>query len=135
MHAVPFGIVLPEPRQALAATTANPTNSRIRQECTSRDAVRITLPKVPLWVHYVVRFTMLGIGFTFATYGLLTWREQGFSLAGVWLYDNDWRLHPLHFLIFGIGVIPPAIWEIFMLEVVLAARRQAKAQRESETAG
>jgi hypothetical protein len=34
----------------------------------------------------------------------------------VWLVDGGFRLHPLHLLIVGLAMIPPALWEIFLLE-------------------
>lgn len=56
-------------------------------------------------------------------YGLLAWQHQGFSLTGVWLVDNDWRLHPVHFMVVGIGLIPPAMWDIFTLDAHAERRR------------
>jgi hypothetical protein len=31
-------------------------------------------------------------------------------------FDAGFRLHPLHYLIVGIAMIPPSLWEIFLLE-------------------
>ncbi len=83
---------------------------------------------VPLPVRYLVRFLLLIVGVAFASYGLIAWHDQGFELAGVWLYDNDWRVHPLHFLVFGVVMIPPAMWEIFVLELLREARQRTGAE-------
>jgi hypothetical protein len=46
----------------------------------------------------------------------MAWHARAFSFAGVWLVDNGFQLHPLHLLILGLAMIPPALWEIFILE-------------------
>lgn len=65
---------------------------------------------------YFLRFLLLTLGFALTTAGLMFWRGQGFSFDGIWLVDNGFRLHPLHLLIVGLAMIPPALWEIFLLE-------------------
>ena len=65
---------------------------------------------------YFMRFLLLTIGFALTTAGLMFWHAQDFSFHGLWLVDNDFRLHPLHLLIVGLAMIPPALWEIFLLE-------------------
>jgi len=65
---------------------------------------------------YLVRYGLLTLGTALATFGLIGWTDLHFDLRGFWLYDNGWQLHPVHLLIVGIGLIPPAIWEIFVLE-------------------
>ena len=79
-------------------------------------------------IRLVIRFVVLAGASSAVAYGLLAWQHEGFSLAGVWLVDNDWRLHPVHFLIVGIGLIPPTMWDIYAMEVQ-AAKRQAGEDR------
>ena len=83
---------------------------------------------VPSSARYLVRYAVLTLGVTLTTFGLITWAERDFDLSGFWLVDNDWRLHPVHLLILGIGVIPQAIWEIFVLETFRTARSARGAQ-------
>jgi hypothetical protein len=65
---------------------------------------------------YFLRFVLLTIGFALTTAGLMFWHAQEFSFRGIWIVDGDLRLHPLHLLIVGLAMIPPALWEIFLLE-------------------
>ena len=65
----------------------------------------------------LIRFLVLGAASAAVAYGLLAWQHQGFTLAGVWLVDNGWRLHPVHFVVIGIGLLPPTMWDIFALDV------------------
>jgi len=44
------------------------------------------------------------------------WHAQDFTFEGLWFFDNDFKLHPLHLLILGLAMIPPALWEVFILE-------------------
>lgn len=74
-------------------------------------------------VRLLIRFIVLAAASSAVAYGLLAWQHQGFTLVGVWLVDNDWRLHPVHFLVLGIGLIPPTMWDIFAMEMHAARRR------------
>lgn len=65
---------------------------------------------------YFLRFLLLTLGFALTTAGLMFWHAQGFRFEGVWLADGEVRLHALHLLIVGLAMIPPALWEIFLLE-------------------
>ena len=67
-------------------------------------------------MRYLGRFLLLMVGFALTTAGLMMWRAVNFSFDGVWLVDNGFRLHPLHVLILGLAMIPPSLWEIFVLE-------------------
>ncbi len=67
-------------------------------------------------IKYILRFTLLGIGFALTAFGLMSWQAKGFSLNGIWFVDNEFRTHPLHLLVLGIAMIPPTLWEIFVLE-------------------
>lgn len=65
---------------------------------------------------YLVRFLLLMIGVALTTLGLIYWQHQGFRLNGLWLVDNSFKPHPLHLVVLGIAMIPPAMWEIFLLD-------------------
>lgn len=65
---------------------------------------------------YLTRFLLLMIGFALTTAGLMMWRATGFSFDGMLFFDNGFRPHALHLLVLGISMIPPSLWEIFLLE-------------------
>ena len=65
---------------------------------------------------YFTRFLLLMMGFALTTAGLMMWRSVGFNFEGVMFFDNDFQPHALHLLILGLAMIPPALWEIFILE-------------------
>lgn len=73
---------------------------------------------------YLTRFLLLMIGFALTTTGLMMWRAIGFSFEGVWFVDNGYRPHALHVLVLGLAMIPPALWEIFVLESEMQAGNQ-----------
>jgi len=65
---------------------------------------------------YFTRFVLLMAAFALTTAGLMAWRDLGFAFEGVWPMDGALRLHPLHLLMLGLAMIPPALWEVFLLE-------------------
>lgn len=65
---------------------------------------------------YLTSFLLLAMAFALTTVGLMLWHAQDFGFQGIWFFDNDYKPHPIHFLVLGIAMIPPALWEIFMLE-------------------
>ena len=65
---------------------------------------------------YLSRFLLLTIGFALIAAGLMKWHADGFSFEGIWLFNNGFKPHPLHLLILGLAMVPPALWEIFLLE-------------------
>ena len=65
---------------------------------------------------YLTRFLLLMTGFALTTAGLMMWHATGLSFDGIWFIDNDYRPHALHVLILGLAMIPPSLWEIFILE-------------------
>lgn len=67
-------------------------------------------------MRFFLRFLLLTTAFALTTAGLIFWHQQAYSFHGVWLLDDDFDLHPLHLLILGLAMIPPALWEIFLLE-------------------
>ena len=70
---------------------------------------------------YLTRFLLLMIGFALTSAGLIMWRAIGFSFEGIWFVDNGYRPHALHVLILGLAMIPPSLWEIFVLETEMQA--------------
>ena len=67
-------------------------------------------------MRYLTRFLLLSTGFALTTAGLMSWHATGFSFDGIWFFDNDYQPHALHVLIAGLAMIPPTLWEIFLLE-------------------
>ncbi len=67
-------------------------------------------------MRYLLRFCLLGIGFALTTFGLMTWQYRDFSMDGLWPFAGEFRTHPLHLLVLGIAMIPPTLWELFLLE-------------------
>ena len=67
-------------------------------------------------MRYLIRFLLLTIGFALTTAGLLSWQTIGFSLNGIWPFAGDMEAHPVHVLVLGLALIPPTVWEIFVLE-------------------
>lgn len=68
-------------------------------------------------LRYLIRCALLMLGFAFTTLGLMSWQAQQFSFEGFWPDNGELELHPLHLMILGIAMIPPAIWEIFFLDL------------------
>ena len=56
------------------------------------------------------------MGFCLFTYGLLEWQADGFALRGLLPFRADYRWQGLHYLMLGLAMIPPSLWEIFNLE-------------------
>ncbi len=83
-------------------------------------------------IRLLIRFVVLAAATGAVSYGLLAWQHQGFTLTGVWLVDNDWHLHPVHFLIVGIGLIPPTMWDIFSMDA-RAERHRADDSRSGSS--
>ena len=67
-------------------------------------------------MRYLTSFLLLAVAFALTTAGLMLWHAQDFGFHGIWFFDNDYKPHPLHLLVLGIAMIPPALWEIFILE-------------------
>jgi hypothetical protein len=67
-------------------------------------------------MRYLWRFLLLATGFAFTTAGLVAWRDIGFRYDDLWPLVGAPALHPLHLLAVGVGMIPLALWEIFLLE-------------------
>jgi len=67
-------------------------------------------------MRYLSRFLLLTAGFALTAAGLMMWRAIDFSFDGIFFFDNGYRPHALHVLILGLAMIPPTLWEIFLLE-------------------
>ena len=65
---------------------------------------------------YLWKFLLVTVGFALVTTGLIAWQSIGFQLRGLWSWHGGYGLHPLHVLAVGIAMVPPALWEIFLLE-------------------
>jgi hypothetical protein len=72
-------------------------------------------------MRYLFRFLLLTAAFALTTAGLLAWQDAGLTFRDVWPASAGFRLHPLHVLVVGLAMIPPALWEIFLLERDAAA--------------
>ena len=73
--------------------------------------------------HLVIAHVLLTAAVASLCYGLIDWHANGFSAEGIWLYDAGWQPHPVHFVALGIGLIAPALWDIFALTVAIGERR------------
>ena len=71
-------------------------------------------------LRYLTRFSLLSFSFAVTTIGLLAWAELDFDLANVWREFAALNPHPIFILGLGIALIPPALWEIFILEAELS---------------
>lgn len=67
-------------------------------------------------MRFFIRFVLLAVGFCLFTYGLLQWSNDGFALTGLLPFTADYRPQGLHYLMLGLAMIPPSLWEIFNLE-------------------
>ncbi|MEM1229871.1 MAG: hypothetical protein AAGI15_04990 [Pseudomonadota bacterium] len=74
-------------------------------------------------LRYLLRFALLTIGFALTTLGLMTWQARGLSFDGLWPMEGPFAVHPLHLLVLGLAMIPPTLWEIFVLEQQRAPRK------------
>ena len=64
----------------------------------------------------LVRCLLLSIAFALTTLALAQWQAIGFSWHDVWPLAGDFHLHPVHLLVIGVAMIPPTIWEVFLLD-------------------
>ena len=82
--------------------------------------------------HRVFAHLLLTAAVASLCYGLIDWHANAFSAQGIWLYDNGWRPHPVHFVAVGIALIAPALWDIFAMAFAAAERRIADAEAAEE---
>ncbi|XOV81916.1 MAG: hypothetical protein ACFHXK_13720 [bacterium] len=69
-----------------------------------------------MYFRFLIRFILLAAGFALTTAGLLSWQQINFDLSRVWPVAAELSAHPIYLLIFGLALIPPTLWEIFLLE-------------------
>ncbi len=67
-------------------------------------------------MRYFLRFVLLAIAFALTTWGLLRWQVIDYSFANFFDWSSFPVVHPIFFVVFGISLIPPTIWDIFLLE-------------------
>ena len=65
---------------------------------------------------FFIRFILLAISFGLTTLGLLAWQQTNFDLSTVWPMGGELSAHPIYALVLGLALIPPTLWEIFVLE-------------------
>ena len=64
----------------------------------------------------LLRCVLLALAFAITTFGLAQWQARGFVWHDVWPLAERLSLHPVHLLVIGIAMIPPTLWEIFLLD-------------------
>ena len=74
-------------------------------------------------LHLFVAYMLLVAAVASLSYGLIGWHATTFDMDGVWLYDNGWRPHPVHFVALGIGLAAPMLWDIFTLALAAGERQ------------
>ena len=75
-------------------------------------------------MRFFARFLLLAAGFALFTFGLLKWSTDGFTLNGLLPFTDNYRTQGLHYLMLGLAMIPPSLWEIFTLERRILERSQ-----------
>ena len=78
-----------------------------------------------------MRFMLLATGFCLFTFGLLEWQADGFALRGIVPFTDGYRWQGLHYLMIGLAMIPPSLFEIYNLE--RRAQRAALMPDEQDT--
>ena len=69
-----------------------------------------------MYFRYLIRFLLLTAGFALTTSGLLAWQQLNFDLSTIWPLADEFAAHPVYAIVFGLALIPPTLWEIFVLE-------------------
>ena len=77
-----------------------------------------------MYFRYLIRFMLLTVGFALTTVGLLAWQQLNFDLSTIWPLADEFAAHPVYAMVLGLALIPPTLWEIFVLE--------SKVDREQE---
>ncbi|MEM9622465.1 MAG: hypothetical protein AAF993_12495 [Pseudomonadota bacterium] len=65
----------------------------------------------------LTRFILLTLGFALTTAGILGWQTMDFDLHEMWPHGERLLSHPVYIMVLGMALIPPTLWEIFILEV------------------
>ena len=69
-----------------------------------------------MYWRFIIRFLLLTLGFALTTLGLLAWQQINFDLNSIWPISNTFEVHPVYAIVLGLALIPPTLWEIFVLE-------------------
>ena len=69
-----------------------------------------------MYFRYLIRFLLLTTGFALTTMGLLAWQQLNFDLSTIWPFAREFAAHPVYAMVLGLALIPPTLWEIFLLE-------------------
>lgn len=83
-------------------------------------------------MHLLIAYMLLIAAVASLTYGLIGWHASSFDMNGVWLYDNGWRPHPVHFVALGIGLAAPMLWDIFTLALTAGERQYDAKERNAK---
>jgi hypothetical protein len=67
-------------------------------------------------LRHLLRYALLVVAFTLTSFGLMQWQSAHFDTHAVWPFAPTMTLHPLHWLLLGLVMIPLSLWEIFLLE-------------------
>ena len=81
---------------------------------------------------FFIRFILLTMSFGLTTLGLLAWQQMNFDLATVWPMGGELSAHPIYALVLGLALIPPTLWEIFVLENRQAHQAEHEVRRERD---
>jgi hypothetical protein len=76
----------------------------------------------------LARCGLLALAFALTTFALFEWQASGFTVHDVWPFSETVALHPLHVLMLGVAMIPPALWEIFILDHAVGVGDDEKPQ-------
>jgi len=69
-----------------------------------------------MYWRFIIRFLLLTAGFALTTLGLLSWQLSHFDLVTMWPISDRFQWHPVYAMVVGLALIPPTLWEIFVLE-------------------
>ena len=67
-------------------------------------------------LRFLIRLLLLMMGFALTTYGMLVWQQMDFDLNTLWPIAEEFASHPVYAMVLGLALIPPTLWEIFVLE-------------------
>jgi len=81
-------------------------------------------------LRFLIRFLLLAVGFALTTLGLLKWQQAQFDLTTIWPLSGELTAHPVYVLVLGLALIPPTLWEIFVLESQFHLGGPVKGHRE-----
>ncbi len=67
-------------------------------------------------IRFLIRFFLLTLAFALTTLGILAWQQMNFDLNTLWPIAAEFSAHPVYAMVLGLALIPPTLWEIFVLE-------------------